>query len=153
MAIRILGKWRNSPPAGHVNWEAKPGRQSSHLCRWRDKAGCRCRSVSAPIQALMVQVSAFSASAGPFGLCRLGKSVSPVFFFFFFALDSEVVITLEMSMCFLLKRGGKKAEGRKKKFNLSGWRKYKLHLILPFPFNPPTKIKRETTLSGEWRML
>ena len=69
--------------------------------------------MSAPIQALMVQVSAFSASAGPSGLCRLGMSVSPVFFFFF-ALDSEVVITLEMSMCFLLKRGGKKAEGRKK---------------------------------------
>lgn len=69
----------------------------------------------------MVQVSAFSASAGPSGLCRLGKSVSPVFFFFFFALDSEVVITLEMSMCFLLKRGGEKQrEGKKSLISLVG---------------------------------
>lgn len=53
--------------------------------------------MSAPAPALMVQVSAFSESAGPSGLCRLGKSVSP----FFFALDSGVVITLEMSTHFL----------------------------------------------------
>lgn len=153
MAIRILGKWRNSPPAGHVNWEAKSGRQSSHLCRWWDKAGCRRRSVSAPIQALMVQVSAFSASAGPSGLCRLGKSVSPVFFFFFFCpwlWGSNY--SWDVNVLSFKKRGGK-AEGRKKKFNLSGWRKCKLHLTLPFPFNPPTKIKRETTLFGAWRML
>lgn len=104
-------------------------------------------SVSAPVPALMAQVSAFCTSAGPSGLRRLGKSVSP----FFSALDSGVVISLEMSMCFLEKKKEKARRG--KKFNLFAWRKYKLQLTLPFPLQPPSEIGRVTSVFGEWRML
>ena len=125
--VQMAGQSRVST---QVNVSPNPGSNGSSLCF------------------LCISWSLWAVEVGEVCLCSIY-----IYIYIYFSLDSEVVITLEMSMCFLLKKGVGEAEGREKKFNLSGWRKYKLHLTLPIPFQSPPKIKRETNLFEEWRML
>lgn len=61
-----------------------------HVCAdGRTMPDGRPRSVSIPNRTLMAHFSAFSTSAGPCGVYKLGKSVSA----FFSALDSGVLIS------------------------------------------------------------
>lgn len=75
-----------------------------HVCAdGRTMPDGRPRSVSIPNRTLMAHFSAFSTSAGPCGVYKLGKSVSV----FFSALDSGALISCreDAPMCDNKKRG------------------------------------------------